>query len=43
MTVITPDRMLVEVETTGHAASGHTHWISEPGGLTQFGACVQVL
>ncbi len=43
MTVVTPDRMLVELEDDAACGPRHTHWISEPGGLTQFGAFVQVL
>jgi uncharacterized cupin superfamily protein len=43
MTVITPDRMLKEVESDRQCGERHTHWISEPGGLTQFGANVQIL
>jgi uncharacterized cupin superfamily protein len=42
MTVITPDRMLREDESSG-AVSKHAFWISEPGGLTQFGAFIEVL
>lgn len=43
MTVVTPDRTLVELEDDAVCGPRHTHWISEPGGLTQFGAFVQVL
>jgi len=43
VTVITPAKMLVEVESDRPCGERHTHWISEPGGLTQFGAFVQLL
>lgn len=42
MTVITPDSMLREDEVSDGAAK-QAFWISEPGGLTQFGAFVEVL
>ncbi|MEH1918242.1 cupin domain-containing protein [Nostoc sp.] len=44
MTVITPDRFVVE-ESPSHAAHepNRTLWISEAGGLTQFGAFIEVL
>ncbi|MEQ1716929.1 MAG: cupin domain-containing protein [Hyphomicrobium sp.] len=43
MTVVPPERMLVELEDDEVCGPRHTHWISEPGYLTQFGAFVQVL
>lgn len=43
MTVIRPEDQLVEIEDDHVCGIRHTHWISEPGGLTQFGAFVQVL
>lgn len=44
MTVITPDRFVVE-ESPSHTAQepDRTLWISEAGGLTQFGAFIEVL
>lgn len=44
MTVITPDCFLVE-ESASHATDepNRTLWISEAGGLTQFGAFIEVL
>jgi uncharacterized cupin superfamily protein len=44
MTVITSDRMIIE-EDSGDSPCGPklTHWISEAGGLTQFGAFVEIL
>jgi uncharacterized cupin superfamily protein len=44
MTVITPDRFIVE-ESCSHTAQepDRTLWISEAGGLTQFGAFIEVL
>ncbi|MEH2108365.1 cupin domain-containing protein [Nostoc sp.] len=44
MTVITPDRFVVE-ESPSHAAHepNRTLWISEAGGLTLFGAFIEVL
>lgn len=44
MTVITPDRMVVEEEPVDGSSDPHrTLWISEAGGLTQFGAFVEIL
>lgn len=43
MSVITPDQMLVEIESDRQCGERQTHWISEPGKLTQFGAFVQHL
>lgn len=43
MTVITPDRMLVEEDVDGPCGPKRTEWISEAGGLTQFGAFVETL
>jgi uncharacterized cupin superfamily protein len=44
MTVITPDRMIVEdVPSNGPCGLNRTLWISEAGGLTQFGALIEVL
>lgn len=40
MTAITPDRM---VEEQSSAEGPRTLWISEPGGLTQFGAFIEIL
>ncbi|HEY9659469.1 MAG TPA: cupin domain-containing protein [Allocoleopsis sp.] len=44
MTVITPDRLIVE-ENPSHIAQEPDRilWISEAGGLTQFGAFIEVL
>ncbi|MEH2211646.1 cupin domain-containing protein [Nostoc sp.] len=44
MTVITPNSLIVE-ESPSHAAHepNRTLWISEAGGLTQFGAFIEVL
>ncbi len=44
MPAITPDRM-VEEEEPGHGDSGPNRvlWISEAGGLTQFGAFVEIM
>ncbi|MDZ8067200.1 MAG: cupin domain-containing protein [Nostoc sp. DedQUE08] len=44
MTVITPDSLIVE-ESPSHAAHKPNRmlWISEAGGLTQFGAFIEVL
>lgn len=42
MTVITPDKMLVE-EGEGRYGPFRADWISEPGGLTQFGAFIETL
>lgn len=41
--VIKPDNQLVENEDDSVCGPRLTHWISEPGGLTQFGAFIQVL
>ena len=43
MTVITSEQQLLEFEDDHVCGPRHTHWISEPGGLTQFGAYIQVL
>ena len=43
MTVITPNRMIVEDSSNGPCGPHQTLWISEAGGLTQFGALIQVL
>ena len=43
MTVITPDRMIVEDSSNGPCGPHQTLWISEAGGLTQFGALIQIL
>jgi uncharacterized cupin superfamily protein len=43
MTVITPDRMIHENSSTGPCGPHQTLWISEAGGLTQFGALIQIL
>jgi uncharacterized cupin superfamily protein len=44
MAVITPDRMIVEaVSSNGPCGPNRTLWISEAGGLTQFGALIEVL
>jgi uncharacterized cupin superfamily protein len=44
MTVITPDRLVLE-DSPSHAVHepNRTLWISEAGGLTQFGAFIEVL
>lgn len=44
MPAITPDRMIAE-EEPGHGDSGANRllWISEAGGLTQFGAFVEIM
>lgn len=44
MTVITPDRM-IKFEESAESSCGPNlqHWISEAGGLTQFGAFIQIL
>ncbi|MBD2210328.1 cupin domain-containing protein [Nostoc linckia FACHB-104] len=44
MTVITSDRLVIE-ESPSHSAHepNRTLWISEAGGLTQFGAFIEVL
>lgn len=38
-----PSRQLETIETTDPRVLNREEWISEPGGLTQFGAFVQVL
>ncbi len=44
MTVITPDRMIQEdASPDSPCGPSQTFWISEAGGLTQFGAFVEVL
>ena len=43
MTVITQAQRLTEVESDHACGERQTQWISEPGGLTQFGAFVQLL
>jgi uncharacterized cupin superfamily protein len=44
MTVITPDRLVVEESPAdGRPAPNRTLWISAAGGLTQFGAFIEVL
>jgi uncharacterized cupin superfamily protein len=44
MTVITPGRMIVEEDSSNGPCGPHqTLWISEAGGLTQFGALIQTL
>lgn len=44
MTVITPDCMIVEEDASNGPCGPHlTQWISEAGGLTQFGALIQTL
>ena len=44
MTAITPDRFIVEeAAVDGAGEPNRTLWISEAGGLTQFGAFVEVL
>ena len=44
MTVITPDRMILEEEPAdGQDGPKRTLWISEAGGLTQFGASIEIL
>lgn len=44
MTVITPDRFIEEViPAHGSDSPNRTLWISEAGGLTQFGAFIEVL
>jgi len=43
MTVVRQEDQLVEIENDQICGVRHTHWISEPGGLSQFGALVQVL
>lgn len=36
-------RQVEAIETSNHSAMNHEEWISEPGGLTQFGAFIHVL
>jgi len=43
MPVFTPDRFLVEDEDGGSCGPKRAEWISEPGGLTQFGAFIETL
>lgn len=44
MSAITPDRMIVEEDASNGSCGPHrTLWISEAGGLTQFGALIQTL
>lgn len=44
MPVFTPDRLVTEVHpVAGSPEPNRTHWISEAGELTQFGAFVEVL
>ncbi len=43
MPVITPDKMLAEDEPDHPCGSRQTLWISEAGGLTQFGALIEIL
>lgn len=44
MPVLTPDRFVVEhAAVVGDALPDVTQWISEAGGLTQFGAFIEVL
>lgn len=44
MSVVTPERMVVEDEPAdGPCGPRRTLWISEAGGLTQFGAFVEIL
>lgn len=43
MTVLTPSNMSYELEDDTLCGPRHTYGISEPGGLTQFGAYVQLL
>jgi uncharacterized cupin superfamily protein len=44
MPAITPEQMTLEEEPGwGDSAPNLTYWISEPGGLTQFGAFLQVI
>jgi uncharacterized cupin superfamily protein len=43
MPVITPAQMLVEEADNGPCGPVRSHWISEAGGLTQFGALIEVL
>ncbi len=43
MTVITPERMIHEESSNGGCGPQEALWISEAGGLTQFGALIQIL
>ncbi|CFX52151.1 conserved protein of unknown function [Candidatus Filomicrobium marinum] len=44
MTVVTPDRMIVEEGSAENPCGpNQTLWISEAGGLTQFGAFIEIL
>ena len=44
MTIITPDTMILEdFADDGPTGPGRAMWISEPGGLTQFGAFIEIL
>lgn len=44
MPTITPDRFVVEESPAeGHSEPNKTQWISEAGGLTQFGAFLEIL
>lgn len=44
MPAITPDRFMVEESAVkGSSHPDRTLWISEPGGLTQFGALIEIL
>lgn len=43
MPVITPDTMMVEDEPDHPCGPRRTLWISEAGGLTQFGALIEIL
>ncbi len=44
MPVFTPDRFVIEEQAAENSAQpNQTRWISEAGGLTQFGAFVEVL
>lgn len=44
MTVVTPNRMIAEDDPAGGVCGPkRALWISEAGGLTQFGAFVEIL
>jgi uncharacterized cupin superfamily protein len=43
MTIVRQEDQLIEIEDDHICGVRHTHWISEPGGLTQLGAFAQVL
>ncbi len=44
MTIVTPDRMISEERTAaGPCGPSRMRWISEAGGLTQFGANIEIL